>query len=194
MSRPTLSPEAAAACADDIRRFEEETAAQKNGTLPFPEYKGRRARHGTYEQRQDGRFMIRPRFPAGVLTTAAARAAAAASRTAGDGVLHLTTRQDVQIHGVPEDRVPGVGRLGGQQRRQDRALGFGKLRFEAGDLLAGQRGQLRVARGVGRHFAVALEFVQQLEIGVRDRLQLLQRRVLAHLRAVDLGVAEHGGG
>ena len=110
MSRPTLSPEAAAACADDIRRFEEETAAQKNGTLPFPEYKGRRARHGTYEQRQDGRFMIRPRFPAGVLTTAAARAAAAASRTAGDGVLHLTTRQDVQIHGVPEDRVPGVMR------------------------------------------------------------------------------------
>lgn len=105
-----LPPELAAACAEDIRRFEDETAGYRNGSLLLAEYKGRRARHGTYEQRQDGLFMVRPRVPAGVLTPAALRAVAAAAREFGDGVPHLTTRQDMQVHGVPEGDVPEVMR------------------------------------------------------------------------------------
>ena len=105
-----LPTEVAAVCAADIGRFEEETAAFKAGALPLAEYKGLRAKHGSYEQRQEGRFMVRPRTVAGVLTPAAARVMAELSASFGDGVVHLTTRQAVQIHGVAEDQVPEVMR------------------------------------------------------------------------------------
>jgi sulfite reductase beta subunit-like hemoprotein len=109
-SNPGLPVEVAAVCAADICRFEEETAAFKAGTLPLAEYKGLRAKHGSYEQRQDGRFMVRPRTVAGVLTPAVARVMAELSSTFGDKVVHLTTRQAVQIHGVEEAQVPEVMR------------------------------------------------------------------------------------
>ncbi len=100
----------AAACAEDIRRFVRETADLHDGVMPQADYKARRAKHGSYEQRQDGFFMVRPRVPAGILYPAQARAAAAIGNEFGNGILHLTTRQDLQLHGVPEADLPEVMR------------------------------------------------------------------------------------
>jgi sulfite reductase beta subunit-like hemoprotein len=111
-TNPTLAlkPGLADACAEDIRRFVRETADLHDGVMPLADYKARRAKHGSYEQRQDGFFMVRPRMTAGILRPAEARAAASIGNDFGNGILHLTTRQDLQLHGVLERDVPEVMR------------------------------------------------------------------------------------
>lgn len=59
-----------------------------------------RVPQGVYEQRESGCYMIRARLVAGLLAPEQMRAAARAAGQWGDGALHLTTRQDLQIHAV----------------------------------------------------------------------------------------------
>ena len=110
VTTPSFAPDIIAACAADIRRFERETADLHDGVLPFAEYRGRRAVHGSYEQRQDGFFMVRPRMTAGLLSPPEATATAEIGNEFGNGIIHLTTRQDLQVHGVLERDVPEVMR------------------------------------------------------------------------------------
>ncbi len=72
------------------------------------EFKVYRVHMGVYEQRTKGRFMVRVRVGAGALTSAQARKVAAISQKYGDSILHFTTRQDVQIHGVALADTPAV--------------------------------------------------------------------------------------
>jgi sulfite reductase (ferredoxin) len=60
---------------------------------------------GVCEQRESGFWMLRPRLVAAALLPQQMRAMAETSRRYGDGVLHFTTRQNVQIHKVPLARV-----------------------------------------------------------------------------------------
>ena len=64
--------------------------------------------HGVCAQLQDGVFMIRVRVPGGVLTTDQARGLARIARRDGPDWLHLTTRQNVELHWVDAGRVPSV--------------------------------------------------------------------------------------
>lgn len=64
--------------------------------------------HGICAQLQPGVFMIRVRFPGGRMTTAQARALAGISDRFAGGWLHLTTRQNVELHSVAARDVPEV--------------------------------------------------------------------------------------
>jgi sulfite reductase beta subunit-like hemoprotein len=87
----------------DLAYFEAQLAQFKAGTLAAADFRAYRAIRGIYEQRTPGTFMVRARFAAGVVTPTQLRALARAARDYGDGHLHLTTRQDVQVHGVALD-------------------------------------------------------------------------------------------
>jgi len=60
---------------------------------------------GVYEQREADTYMLRVRLPAGIVLPHQMRALAKAARRHGNGALHVTTRQDVQVHRVPLDSI-----------------------------------------------------------------------------------------
>ena len=64
--------------------------------------------HGVCAQLQPGVFMVRVRIPGGVLPTAGARHLARIARRSGNDWLHLTTRQNLELHWVEARKVPGV--------------------------------------------------------------------------------------
>ncbi len=90
---------------EDIDRLESLVEEYRNGSVSAAELKARRVLFGVYEQRERGAYMVRVRAAAGVLAPSQLDAVAALSSRHGDGVLHLTTRQELQIHRV---RLEGV--------------------------------------------------------------------------------------
>ncbi len=101
-----LPPDLAA----DIDLYEREVARFLAGDLSPAVFKARRVPRGVYEQRQDGTFMVRVRVAAGVLSARQAGELADLSREFGNGLLHVTTRQDVQLHEVAIADTPAVMR------------------------------------------------------------------------------------
>ncbi|MBW3546747.1 MAG: Rieske 2Fe-2S domain-containing protein [Actinobacteria bacterium] len=63
---------------------------------------------GVCTQDQDHVFMVRVRTPGGALPSAQARGLARISRSFGPDWLHLTTRQNVELHWVPDRRVAAL--------------------------------------------------------------------------------------
>ena len=63
---------------------------------------------GVCTQEQPGVFMIRVRNPGGALPTPQARGLARLSRSFGPDWIHLTTRQNVELHWVEDRRVPAL--------------------------------------------------------------------------------------
>jgi len=63
---------------------------------------------GVYEQRTTGRFMVRIRIPAGLALPEQLDKIAGLSERFGNGVLHVTSRQDIQIHAVSIEDTPDV--------------------------------------------------------------------------------------
>lgn len=102
----TLPPDLEA----DIETYEREVKSHLAGDLPAAVLKAKRVPRGVYEQRRDGSFMVRVRIAGGVVRAAQARELAALSREYGDGFLHVTTRQDVQLHEVAIADTPAVMR------------------------------------------------------------------------------------
>ena len=74
------------------------------GRLDAKALKGRSAGFGIYQQRDD-KTMMRVRRVGGHITTDDFRNAANILRTHGGDYAHLTTRQDIQLHGVPAAQV-----------------------------------------------------------------------------------------
>jgi len=63
--------------------------------------------YGICTQKAESRaFMLRVRIPYGELTAIQLRTLADLAEREGNGVLHLTTRQDVELHNVTLERVP----------------------------------------------------------------------------------------
>ncbi len=90
---------------DDINKFKEETERFKNGSISPTEFRSFRVTNGIYEQRERGIYMLRVRFTAGIVLPEHMRALASVSRKYGNGVLHVTTRQDIQVHSVELDNI-----------------------------------------------------------------------------------------
>ena len=84
----------------DLDRFGQEIAKFQRGETSAAEFRVFRVPRGVYEQRESDTYMLRARCPAGMVLPHQMRALAAASKRYGNGVLHITTRQDVQIHRV----------------------------------------------------------------------------------------------
>ena len=102
------------AFADDLRKFQDETERFRKGAISAAEYRAFRVPQGVYEQRKEGTFMIRLRLPAGGMLPHQMRCLAAVSGRYGNGVLHLTTRQDIQVHDVSlENLHPALVELHG---------------------------------------------------------------------------------
>ncbi len=63
---------------------------------------------GVYEQRTAGKFMVRIRIGAGLVLPFQLQRIAELSKEYGNAILHVTTRQDIQIHEVNIEDTPDV--------------------------------------------------------------------------------------
>ena len=93
----------------ELDEFEQTVACFRSGALSEAQFRAVRVPAGVYEQRESGTYMLRVRFPAGgVLAGQLWRLGETAARF-GNGVLHVTTRQEFQIHRVAlESIVPAL--------------------------------------------------------------------------------------
>lgn len=78
----------------------------RQGTIPEEKFRSLRLARGVYGQRQKGVQMVRIKLPYGKMTFQQWRRIAEISDEFSTGNLHLTTRQDIQIHFVSLDRTP----------------------------------------------------------------------------------------
>lgn len=90
----------------DILDLAEKIRAFREGTLHEDKFRSLRLARGVYGQRQAGVQMVRIKLPYGKMTFAQWQRIADISDEYSNGNLHLTTRQDIQIHFVSLDRTP----------------------------------------------------------------------------------------
>lgn len=90
----------------DIIELEQKIRAFREGKLDGEKFRSLRLARGVYGQRQQGVQMIRIKLPFGKVTGKQLLRIADISDEYSNGNLHLTTRQDVQIHYVSLDRTP----------------------------------------------------------------------------------------
>ena len=91
---------------NDILELGDKIAAFKDGKIPDDKFRSLRLARGVYGQRQLGVQMIRIKLPYGKVTSNQLRRIAQVSDEYSTGRLHITTRQDIQIHHVSLDRTP----------------------------------------------------------------------------------------
>ncbi|OEK07977.1 nitrite reductase [Flavivirga aquatica] len=77
-----------------------------NGKIDEEKFRSLRLARGVYGQRQEGVQMIRIKIPYGKLMSNQLRRISEVSDEYSRGRLHITTRQDIQIHYVDLDRTP----------------------------------------------------------------------------------------
>ena len=90
----------------DIIDLGQRIEAFKNGTLHEDKFRAIRLARGVYGQRQQGVQMIRIKLPFGKVTAKQLIRISDVSDEYSTGHLHITTRQDIQIHYVSLDRTP----------------------------------------------------------------------------------------
>lgn len=90
----------------DIIELEQKIRAFREGTIAEEKFRSLRLARGVYGQRQPGVQMVRIKLPYGKMTLAQWKRISDVSDEYSTGNLHLTTRQDIQIHFVSLDRTP----------------------------------------------------------------------------------------
>ncbi|MFD2599221.1 HEPN domain-containing protein [Sphingobacterium corticis] len=90
----------------EIIALEEKIRAYHAGTLPEEKFRSLRLARGVYGQRQAGVQMVRIKLPFGRITFQQMLKIADVSDEYASKNLHLTTRQDIQIHYVSLDKTP----------------------------------------------------------------------------------------
>jgi sulfite reductase beta subunit-like hemoprotein len=103
--------------AEDIDKFERVLAGYLDGTIDEDIFRVFRLTNGIYGQRQGGHNqMVRVRIPYGGVTPEQLDALGRIADEYSRGWGHITTRQNVQMHYVPLERIPDVmrelGRVG----------------------------------------------------------------------------------
>ena len=94
--------------AKDIIDLQNKIEAMQNGTMDGERFRHFRLTRGVYGQRQKDVQMFRTKIPFGKLTTAQLARLADVSEKYTNGNLHLTTRQNVQLHHIKLEDTPGV--------------------------------------------------------------------------------------
>lgn len=92
----------------DARAFRGEVEKYLTGETSALVFRGIRVPMGIYEQRQNDTYMVRVRGAAGVFLPHQAKLIAELAKTYGSGIVHVTTRQDLQIHNVRIEDTPTV--------------------------------------------------------------------------------------
>ncbi len=90
----------------DIIDLEKKIRAFREGKIHDEKFRSLRLARGIYGQRQPGVQMVRIKLPFGKVTFKQLLKIADIADEYGSGNLHLTTRQDIQIHYVSLDRTP----------------------------------------------------------------------------------------
>ncbi|MFH6604606.1 HEPN domain-containing protein [Maribacter algicola] len=90
----------------DILELERKIHEFHNGKLDGEKFRSLRLARGVYGQRQQGAQMIRIKLPYGKVTSNQLHRICDVSDEYSTGRLHITTRQDIQIHYVDLDRTP----------------------------------------------------------------------------------------
>ncbi len=90
----------------DVIELDKKIKEYRAGKIPDEKFRSLRLARGVYGQRQQGVQMIRIKLPFGKVTTKQLIRIADISDEYSNGNLHLTTRQDIQIHHVSLDRTP----------------------------------------------------------------------------------------
>lgn len=90
----------------DIIDLEKRIRAFREGKIHDEKFRSLRLARGIYGQRQPGVQMVRIKLPFGKVTFKQLLRIADIADEYGSGNLHLTTRQDIQIHYVSLDRTP----------------------------------------------------------------------------------------
>lgn len=91
---------------EDIVELQQKIARFKNGEIPEERFKAFRLTRGVYGQRQTGVQMFRIKFPYGKVTAEQLIRVADLSDEYTNGNLHLTTRQNIQLHYVHVEDTP----------------------------------------------------------------------------------------
>ena len=80
----------------------------KQGKIEPVKFKGTRVPMGIYEQRKDGTYMVRVRTTGGFITPSQLRQVALTAIEHQAPLLHITTRQEIQIHHIQIEQVKTI--------------------------------------------------------------------------------------
>lgn len=104
MSNNTLTKEAQ----QDVAELKNKIEQFKSGDIPEERFKAYRLTRGVYGQRQHGVQMFRIKLPYGKITPHQLRTIGDISQQYSNGNIHLTTRQNIQLHYVKLDDSPAI--------------------------------------------------------------------------------------
>ncbi|UKJ06400.1 nitrite reductase [Solitalea lacus] len=90
----------------DIIELERKITLYREGKIDEEKFRSLRLARGVYGQRQQGVQMVRIKLPYGKVTMQQLERICKVSDEYSRGRLHITTRQDIQIHYVSLDRTP----------------------------------------------------------------------------------------
>ncbi len=91
---------------EEIDRFEQAVQSFTSGQMDADRFTAFRLQHGVYGQRQEGVNMFRVKVPGGRLSLEQLDALAdVAEKYAQRDIAHITTRQSIQIHFIPLDKI-----------------------------------------------------------------------------------------
>ncbi|MHC4260828.1 MAG: nitrite/sulfite reductase [Planctomycetota bacterium] len=93
---------------EDTNAYRSQVEKFLQGNTSPVAFRAYRVPMGIYEQRAAGKYMVRIRIGAGLVLPSQLEKIAELSKTYGNGILHVTTRQDIQIHEVDIEDTPDV--------------------------------------------------------------------------------------
>lgn len=94
---------------EEIDRFDQALQSYFNNEMDIDRFQSVRLQQGIYGQRQDGVNMVRIKVPGGRLLPAQLMTIAETlDKYAPEHKVHITTRQDIQMHYVPLQHTPAV--------------------------------------------------------------------------------------
>lgn len=126
-----------AAVSDDIAYYSSKVNEYRQGKLNAAAFKAVRVPMGIYEQRESGIYMMRCRLPGGAISPEQLTLLVGAVRAHTDAPLHLTTRQDMQIHGLTLEQTVSLMEDIRNIEIVSRGGGGNTVRNITGDYLAG---------------------------------------------------------
>lgn len=103
-----INPEINSFAQEDIFELDSKISKFRAGEIADERFRAFRLTRGVYGQRQQGVQMIRIKLPYGKITAKQLEKICDVSDKFSTGVLHLTTRQDIQIHYVKLEDTPSV--------------------------------------------------------------------------------------
>jgi len=84
----------------EIGRYNDLIKAYQSKKIDPKEFKAFRVPMGVYEQRKDGTYMVRVRCSAGYISPAQLKKVAEIAQKYGSQLIHITTRQELQIQNL----------------------------------------------------------------------------------------------